>query len=138
MGFNQSFAYYSQTAREVLQFAPILLSKWGRAPRPVLAPSVVETWLVTRVQWTDDQYNSCVVFAVSDGQGGGTVMFDLGRHFFCHQLTGSPSIAVKRVMHADPHRAIAAPRVSGCTFTDLVPNLAAAAWNVTLLRTPKD
>jgi hypothetical protein len=133
LGFNQSFAYYSHTAEEVLQHAPTLLSKWGAAPRPTLVPAVTESWLSTRVHWADGQRKSCVLFAVSDGQGGGTVTFDFGRHFSCHLLKDAPAIAVVRVMEPDPHRAAAAPRVLGCTFTDIVPNLAAGAWNVTLL-----
>ncbi len=132
VGFNQSFAYYSRAAEEVLQHAPTLLSKWGAAPRPTLAPAATESWLSTRVQWVDGQRISCVLFAVSDGQGGGTVTFDFGRHFSCH-LKDAPAIAVERVMEPDVHHAAAAPRVSGCTFTDIVPNLAAGAWNVTLL-----
>lgn len=130
MGFNQSFAYYNRTAHEVLQHAPTLLSKFGAAPRPTLAPAVTESWLSTRVQWADGQHISCVLFAVSDGQGNGTVTFNFSRH--C-QLKHAPAIAVERVMEPDPHRDAAAPRVSGCTFTDIVPNLAAGAWNVTLL-----
>lgn len=132
MGFNQSFAYYNRTAQEVLHHAPTLLSKFGKAPRPTLAPADTESWLSTRVQWTDGQRTSCVLFAVSDGRGGGTVTFDFGRHFSC-QLKHAPAIAVERVMEPDLHRALAVPQVSGCTFTDIVPNLAAGAWNVTLL-----
>ena len=136
MGFNLSFAYYSRTAQEVLQHAPALLSDWGTGPRPMLAPTAAQSWLSTRLQWINAHHDSCVLFAVSDGRGGGLVTFDLSRHFSCHQQHGTPvmAIAVERVMEPDPDKVTApAPQVSGCTFTDLVPNLAAAAWNVTLL-----
>ena len=128
MGFNESFEYYNRTAREVLQFAPVLLSDFGKARPP--AVGAAQSWLVTRTQWTDMLHHSCVLFAASDGRGGGAVTFDFSE--LCANASAS-AVAVVRIMEAVPNAppsAVPPPRVSGCTFTDFVPTLAAAAWNI--------
>ena len=129
VGFNASFEYYNRTATEVLQFAPLLLSGHGKAPPP--AVGAARAWLVTRTQWADRAHRSCVLFAVSDGRGGGAVTLDLSQ--LCATAAAS-SIAVVRIMEAAPNASTAAPppRVSGCSFTDSVPSLAATAYNISL------
>ena len=51
VGFNASFEYYNRTATEVLQFAPLLLLGYGKAPPP--AVGAARAWLVTRTQWAE-------------------------------------------------------------------------------------
>ena len=155
VGFNESFGYYCLTAQEVLRFAPILLSDWGKGTPPSVTPPTAKGWylppslppslspslppfppslcvcrllslsvirslsirLHTRLQWTNAQHSSFVLFAVSDGRGGGAVTFDIGSLFSSQQLHGALAFAVERVMEADPQRAAAAPRVSGSAFS---------------------
>ena len=133
VSFDVAFGRLKKIAAEVLEHAPVLLSDHGAAPCP--AVGATQSWLMTRAQWADHAHRSTVLFAVSDGDDGGPVDFDLSA--LCASASAS-SVTVVRTMEADPHASAPAapPQVSGCRFTDAVPKLTAAAWNISLQSRP--
>lgn len=128
MPFETSLANLKDIAAEVMDQAPILLSDAGKAPDPVTTGGG-HPWLMTRAQWTDDKDRLYVLIAVSDGDGHGTVTFDLSNStaFGC-----TSKLIVVRVMEPDPRAGKLAPLpvVSGCTFTDNLPLMAAVGYNI--------
>ena len=114
-----------------MSLSPVILSNAGKAPSPTIAGGS-PPWLMTRAQWADED-QLYVLFAVSDGDGHGPVIFDLSNStaFSC---SSSSKLIVVRVMEPDPRAATKAPLpvVNGCTFTDSIPQMAAVAYNISV------
>lgn len=124
--FHTEFGRLKEIAAEVLAHAPLILSDTGKAPAVQVTGD--ESWVMTRTQWTSAENTTATLFAVSDGDGGGSVEFDLT------ELCGaSKAIKVLRIMEADPHASpsAAAPTVDGCSFKDALPKLGVVAYNIT-------
>ena len=132
VSFNESFAYFSAVAEEVLRFSSVLLSENGPAFVPgASTPSNASHpgWLLLRAQrWPSvagsvGNNNSLFLMAVSDGSGGGRVSFDFAAA--CH---------AGNVLWVTPlmPRTGALRRVDGCQFDDDIAPLDAHAYNITI------
>jgi hypothetical protein len=129
--FNESFAYFSAVAEEVLRFSSVLLSENGPALVPgASTPSNAShpAWLLLRAQrWPSaagsvSYNNSLFLVAVSDGSGGGKVSFDFATA--CH----AGSVLVTPLMP----KTGAVRRVDGCQFDDDIAPLDVHAYNITI------
>jgi hypothetical protein len=130
--FETQWGRLSTVSKEVSSFAPCLLSDDGPAP-PVDNGAA---WLVTRERWCDpstvemstahaNASAAYVVFAVSDGSGGGDTAFTLPPHM--------GTIATISVVNESPARSIK-PAVGGGGWSDTIDTLAVRVYSVTLTR----
>ena len=144
--FDESWAHIGRITTEVLTFAPVLLSTGGPARRPAAAPpsgGPPPPWLMSRGHWlqgasmrangglsaTEPHY---MLFAVSDGSGGGMVSFSFADpEFDCKPGVGLTVRVVMPTNGAAQARGLGrAIRSVGCSFEATIPLLAAVGFSV--------
>lgn len=137
--FETQWSHLSQVSTQVTAFAPCLLSDLGAAPATEFRAAGGEpAWLVTRERWCTESELSgvgdgavllpngekaVVVFAVSDGSGGGEVAFGLPARL--------GTVGSVTVVSETPARSIV-PTGGGAGWTDSIDPLAIAVYVVRL------
>ena len=115
--FEEGWRRLKAVGSEIARFAPALLS--ARAPEPVVARR--PAWLMTRAHWnTTASERAIILFAVSDGNGGGPVTVSV------------PGVRAVHVVNEPTRRAVA---VAGSTFTDSIGPLCVRVYELVLSST---
>lgn len=141
VAFAEEWRRLQEVAGEVVLFAPVLLSDAGEAP-PVRIAGGAPQWFLSRARWhsvnsTDDDgrgtrelapegKNDYVLFAVSDGSGGGVVHFELDP-----TVGRAARVAVEASPFGPPPHDIT-PTDGGAGWTDDIPQMELRVYRVTL------
>jgi hypothetical protein len=123
ISFANQWAHFKTLAAEIDRHATVLLGPMA----PNLISPAGDTWRMTRAHWADEGKGVYMVFAVSDGTGGGLTTFELPWTIQAVEAVETGGQQASKALPHDTKR-----------FNDTIAPLGLAVYKVTLLTAPAD